>query len=852
MRNLPPGFASSPFLSAGGTGEAPRNEGTSHMGGFSGAVAPVFKPISEESFRTGSLEVRPSGGGGSPFLSSGDARPLLTVGDILPQLPPEVARGNGAPPDQPVMISPSVMEAAMKDGSNAIPLFEVFRVCPALFQVPVSPADHRKVQLPRASKPSVEPAPMPAAEVSPSPFSFFSPQGAAPAPTPSPFTAMAGGMPEAAPRMPEPPAPASRPIGTLPPRRPDGVPPAIPTQSDFSAVPTLHLPGAPVVAPSASPENPFAMAFSAQPTSPSASNFVAPPKHEHHQGPAFGAAEPSPFLAMTQPPSPAASAPQPQRLESPVFAAASFPSVETQRPAPEGPKSGPLTSMFASAPPVSPAPSGFQPAPASPFSASPPSPRNEPPGASIMGASPFAAFIPPQPDAAAMAKPASRPLMPPSFQAPASKPLGMPPPPAMPEGIGETVEMPLASIVKGNSPQDLGFDPNFIPAWITTKLPAYLVKQQAGAAEIKVDLGVVIDGTDESFRPIISHGKRGFMVKLPMNEVFHALPQIGGGSTLPAVASPSPFAAPEPPAPPAPIQPVGLIGLPNAFALGASNQQPPSPTQPPRSRPFHPEGPAEPAISGGWQSAAAPSPLFEPAPPPPAPPPAHQPPVAFGQEFSMPSSLPVPPMPEIASGFTAFKERSEPAQQTEQGFGFAPSQPVPPAPASRPLMGAQPFGPAAAPPPAPMPVIPQVAPPAPINVSSGAGDREQMMLRALLGVSGRLDRDSTVRQIAQLGGVEACVFVQGQQLLQHGSGSPSAIEFQRQGGELARGLRALASTIGIGEAETLSVNSDSRVVTFSFHEGAALGVLHADREPPSGLREKVALLCRELALMASA
>lgn len=828
MKNLPPGFANSPFLSVGGQSEVPRNEGNSGVGGFSSGSVPVFKPISEEAFRTGALEARSSGGGGSPFASSGDTRPVLTVADILPQLPPDVARANGAPPDQPVMISPAVLDAAANDGSGAIPLFEVFRVCPALFQVPVSPTDHRRVQLPRPRSAQPETIARPVHEpatVAPqaSPFSFFAPQNGTAAP--SPFAAMQIPTQDAPPRMPNPAAPSSRPIGMLPPKRPDGVPPAIPTQNDFSAVPTLQLPGAPVTAQPAMSENPFSMAFSAQPSSPAASNFVSPPKHEPHQATSFGNGEPSPFLAMQAPP---AAAQAPAHSEPSPFAAVPMSGQPFQAAAshPASPKSGPLASMFASTPSVTPQQPSFQPEP-SPFSAAPQGAREEP-SASPFGASPFASFSP------APAPQAHIPVSPPSRSLSASRPLSMPPPPVMPEGIGETVEMPLSSIVRGNSPQDLGFDPNFIPAWITTKLPAYLVKQQAGAGEIRVDLGVVIDGTDESFRPIISHGKRGFMVKLPMNEVFHSLPQVGGNAPTPMPAAPLPPASQD--AAHAPIQPTGLAGLPNAFALGSCNQSLPSQQPPPKSRPLNPE-PAAPGVSGGWQSAGVPSPLFESAPPPPS----HTSP--FGQGFPSPSSLPVPPMPEIHPGFATFHEKN--AMPSLDRGGFVPPHPAPAAPASRPLMSVS------MPAPEPMPSMPPVAAPAPIHLSSGAGDREQMMLRALLGVAGRLDRDTAVRHISQLAGVEACVFVQGQQSSQHGSGSPAAMEFQRQGHDLARGLKALASSIGIGEAQTLSVNSDTRVVTFSFHDGAALGVLHSDLEPPSGLREKVALLCRELAMMGS-
>lgn len=139
-----------------------------------------------------------------------------------------------------------------------------------------------------------------------------------------------------------------------------------------------------------------------------------------------------------------------------------------------------------------------------------------------------------------------------------------------------------------------------------------------------------------------------------------------------------------------------------------------------------------------------------------------------------------------------------------------------------------------------------------MGVSTVGGDRGQVMLRALLGIAGPVSREMVVETVSRLPGVEACVFVLGQQSLQSGAASAAAGDFIRQGVELSRSLKTLASAIGIGEAETLSVNSDSRLVTFSFHESAALGILHADRESASGLREKVSLLCKELAAMSPA
>ena len=121
---------------------------------------PVFQPIDQAFSILNAQEPQrqPSGGGAvtSPF--SMNAGPNLTVADLLPLLPVEVVRANGTAPDQPVGLTPQVLEQAQSQGG--VPLFEIFRVCPGLFQVPISPADHRRVPLPgMASRAPASPAP---------------------------------------------------------------------------------------------------------------------------------------------------------------------------------------------------------------------------------------------------------------------------------------------------------------------------------------------------------------------------------------------------------------------------------------------------------------------------------------------------------------------------------------------------------------------------------------------------------------------------------------------------------------------------------------------------------------------
>jgi hypothetical protein len=131
------------------------------------------------------------------------------------------------------------------------------------------------------------------------------------------------------------------------------------------------------------------------------------------------------------------------------------------------------------------------------------------------------------------------------------------------------------------------------------------------------------------------------------------------------------------------------------------------------------------------------------------------------------------------------------------------------------------------------------------------GDPEQVMLRALLGVNENLTVGRVVDLISRIPGVAACSCVNGTSAISHGGSSQTAQDFQRQAGDLARNIQALAPLIGITGAETFSINTSDRLMTFSFHAPIALGVLHQDNDLASGLRDKITLVGRELARMIS-
>lgn len=130
-----------------------------------------------------------------------------------------------------------------------------------------------------------------------------------------------------------------------------------------------------------------------------------------------------------------------------------------------------------------------------------------------------------------------------------------------------------------------------------------------------------------------------------------------------------------------------------------------------------------------------------------------------------------------------------------------------------------------------------------------SGDTEQLMLRALLGVNETLTVDRVVDLISRIPGVAACACVNGTRTVAHGGPNPAAEDFKTKAPDLARNVQALAPLIGIGEAETFSINTNDRLMTFSFHSPIALGVLHQDSDLAAGLRDKITLVGRELSRM---
>lgn len=219
--------------------------------------------------------------------------------------------------------------------------------------------------------------------------------------------------------------------------------------------------------------------------------------------------------------------------------------------------------------------------------------------------------------------------------------------------------------------------------------------------------------------------------------------------------------------------------------------------------------------------------------------PPFEPPTLFAETDPEPAAKPLtpPPAPEAAA----------PALKTPE-----------PAPAGAPFSTLVP--PPSAPPPSAMPPAAS-APAAPPRSSSSApaprssigisaadpNAEEQLLLRALLGTDEFLSVDRIVEMTSELPGISACALIRGREVLADSASTKTqdSKNFRTQAPEVAQNLRALAPLIGISDAETFTLNTDSRLITLCFPGQSTLCILH-DREPTLGLRDKLTLIARQL------
>lgn len=924
---------------------------------------PLFRTLGNDDSNTEPLAFDPAQ---SPFSSpSSPSNVALTVADVLPQIPQEMARATAIPQDQPVQISPQILSHALSSGQLAVPLFEVYRVCPGIFQSPVSPDDTRMVRLPAAKLPALISAAMPPSTqpevASASPFGtlFSAAPSTPPGPT-SPFQSLIQPEPPTAPPAfsvaeSVPTLPTST---VLPPRRDPSQPPAnslpptpfldltatapaqaSPPPSPFGVMPAVSSPfGAPIppATPSlftAVPESPFATAPAAQEAAPPASpspfaSFSPSPEPEKAAAPSIlqsiPAAKPmSPPAAQGKLTGPAtasvAALLQGQSSDAlgfdpgmvPSWISAQFnggiiaelqemptPSLElgtivdcitdvgfrnvlnsaqrnyqiavslshfTPVSATTVKAAAATSTSVAATPtmvtpirvtPVAPPSESATPSPftvpseapetlANPFSVSPPetSPKAEP-------LNPFAAAPEPTP---AAANPFSQPA---ESSSPPPSPFGASPlfaSPLQPNPV--TPAAPVFKIEPGNPFANVPEAPTPAASFVVPAAPPEPTPVPTLFTEAPVPAA-----TPTPIQPKVDISSL-FTAELAPAPTQASVPT---EPPTPATAPPSPFPAslsfgakafdPFAPSDSTPSAPVGG-GFTSFDLLGgaASAPEPVTPTEPTpalvvdelKSLPTDAVAPPEVAhIYEPEPLAAFKSPRFfidselevepEPVIIPEIPVVLEQPepePFTTSKATSWPDIAPIPaPEPQTVLP-PLFTERT-PSASKAPSFDPSPPEKVPLSPA-----------------------MPTLAPtsrgiaPAKSSLGLSAMDRsgeEQLLLRALLDTDEDLSIERVIEMSSNLPGIAACALVRGNEVIAGSSTKGTdARAFLAQAADVAKSLRTLAPLIGISDAETFTLNTDSRLITLCFPGDVTLALLH-DREPTLGLRDKLTLIARQL------
>lgn len=701
--------------------------------------SPLFRTAGDEAVAAPPINASV---GMSPFNVAGTAstNTPLTVGDVIGHLPPELVRAGALPLEQPLSLPPALLESVLRGGQPALPVFELYRVCPALFQTPMSPQDPRTVPLPAAKLPGLiakaREGHANGAAAPVSPFTAHSPAGV-PLERPSPFQ-MA--QPTAA-AVPSPASPAAgssafpmSPFAAVSPAFNGAGQGASPASSPFSiqqAVPAAGAmppsPFTPKVEPVAAAQSPFGMSPAAavvpspfgMPSAATQMPAASPVSLSSESAPTpvaspFGSSLAAPAIAS---PSGGQGATTGGAMASPFGA-----SLQPAQPVPQV-AAGLMASPFGS-PPSSMAAVGA--APASPFGASP-SPVAAPPP---VGISPFASpkspmtagtpqgsitslFTPKPQEASAppaavssfgssfplpTVKDAAPQISTGSLQIPVSTQSPPPVAPSMPSQAALPVfgapspsgsasgqaKLGFAATLYGFNADELGFNPAMVPAWITTQVPASTLKEQIASGTVIVQLGLLIDGiTDVGFRNTLSAAKRDLQIKLPQNEVFHAL--TSSSATLPAAPVGSPGLSV-----PAPVQggaPAGAFVIQPGTPAGQVTKVEPFAAAAPHNT-VSPFG-ATPAQVSATAPASA-SPFATPIGAEPNP-------------FSKPAEAAAPLAKPAAesTAFSPFMGAAAPGSNPEAGRAQVPVMPAvfPPAPATpastplQPIAGAfQPFG----------------------------------------------------------------------------------------------------------------------------------------------------------------
>lgn len=824
----------------------------------------------------------------SPFAPAGETSvPGLTVGDLLPVLPADVAKNPGLSPTQSVILPDPVLESALRSGRAAVPLFELFRACPAMFLVPVGPHDSREVPLPPHKIAQLIPGNAPQ-----NPFTVKAPQGK---PTPvSPFGIVSAPrepeIPSAAPsaaattlfnpspfgfvtepvQSPQPPTefggapqdsnvPAS-PFSPAPPAAPPQAAspfvtsPAMTVSSPFSlapeAAPAPPADGNANAAPS--PASPFAAEFQSPATLPSFPSMFSGPVVQSVPG-VGSASQDSSFLSATPPVLPAVASPfsltttaTPPPAATPDSPAgpssmppASWGSIFPTRPAADtcpAPLPGLGDTLFSVLQPKSTAPPSDAPAPAEPpppafFNTPEPVAKPEPPEAPALAETPDFLDPSPAPVANAPAEASPKPFNPfERIQALAK--------------AAENSAMPVADPFAKQPPIDTAslFGGSPLPPAAEPTAPAPLPVEQfatpAGRREKEVrldlaaslrncaahDLGTSPENIPSWVQFTLSY--ETLASQLSTGRVVVPLETIVSGLDAPFRAL---FMQ---------ARTGVLVELPSNVVFHAVTEIAPTVVVPPMT----PEAPA--------LTPAAPESLLDPFAPAPdndwkksGPDIAPQKPFWAQPEVTAAPEpvalLDSPPAPHPMPAFTPLLREDPPAHAAPPVAPPARHESV--VIPANPLTGAPEFV-------SPAPVLPPQGSFTTAATTRSDNATRRLLLTVLLGSPDATDAATIVKLTRQLPGVAAVFCMNnGRSIAESGDESPDARRFLRDAPSKIHGLTALASLTGIEDAETLHIRSGQVEATFCLQGAVTFAVLHDPRHREPALKEKITLLGREVA-----
>lgn len=365
---------------------------------------------------------------------------------------------------------------------------------------------------------------------------------------------------------------------------------------------------------------------------------------------------------------------------------------------------------------------------------------------------------------------------------------------ALIEPLPNEVELPLHAVLAELSETVLGFDPQQVPSEIKVVLGTASFASQWGVGPVSVTLSEVVAGVDEQFRKAFANIDLTLLVPLPQAEL----------AALLLAPAPTPAPAPmfEEIAPPA--APDSQIPSSDADAA-------------PADQPFQP---------------VVDMTMFEPvaADSLPSAPNAAWPFGEMEQNGSTPSTAPEPL--ESLSPLSDHLPSELPT-----AFGSAPV--VAPVVVAAPVADLPPSVGAEQ-----EPAASAEATPSPFADSRFSDVPEQLTLRALFMVDGKLDTAAVVQHCSELIGVVECVVVSACGGLRASSvvGDP----LLENAPALVANVRALAAALGAEGAGPLTVRSPQGLVSFFTAGDACLGVLHGDEGFQPGVQERLLLVAAEL------